>query len=420
MVDQGNVEPQSRSRYLIIVLLVIAGEMIFVLPYHVIRYFRSTVLDVFDLSNADFGDAFALYGILAMLSYFPSGLMADRFSARKLMSFSLFATACGGLFMATIPNSNQLTLLFGYWGITTILLFWAALLRATREWGGKFSQGRAFGFLDGGRGLVGAGAASLAVFLLATWLPTGLENIPFEKRIMAVKAIIFFYTALTFITGILIWIYVPDSRFSNKMVVAGSGIRSVLKSRAAWLQAIIVVCAYCGYRGLDFYSLYAIDMLGMDELSAAQFVSNATFLRPVGAILAGVLADRFSTQKVIKSTLFILLGSYLVLIVARPMDNLLMLVIIDLLFTFLTVFALRGIYFALFEETNVKKSLTGTTIGLVSVVGFTPDIFFNSIAGRILDGSSGFLAYRDFYSFLGLFAVIGIFATFLLIRTTRD
>ena len=34
--------------------------------------------------------------------------------------------------------------LWGFFGVSTILLFWAALIRATRDWGGPDAQGRAF------------------------------------------------------------------------------------------------------------------------------------------------------------------------------------------------------------------------------------------------------------------------------------
>ena len=131
------------------------------------RFFRPTFLEVYGLSNADLGDAFAAYGVVAMLAYFPGGLIADRFSARRLVTVSLLATSLGGLYLLRGPSATGLSLLFAYWGITTILLFWAAIIRATREWGGHGQQGSAFGFLDGGRGLFAAGAASLAVWLFA-------------------------------------------------------------------------------------------------------------------------------------------------------------------------------------------------------------------------------------------------------------
>ena len=89
---------------------------------------------------------FAVYGVTAMLAYFPGGLIADRVSARVLITTSLLATAAGDVVMASTPGRAVLTALFAYWGVTTIFLFWAAIIRATREWGGARAQGAAFGF----------------------------------------------------------------------------------------------------------------------------------------------------------------------------------------------------------------------------------------------------------------------------------
>jgi sugar phosphate permease len=421
IILKSSREQKKPSKALIIFCLVIAGEMIFGLPYHVLRYFRPTMLEVFDLSNTKIGDAFAIYGITAMLSYFPSGVIADHFSARKLMSLSLFTTALGGIYFATIPSQFGLSILFGYWGITNILLFWAAMIRATREWGGKLAQGRAFGLLDGGRGLMSAGAATIAVFLLATILPSNLENISNIQRTQAIKSIIYFYTLLTFGTAVLVWVFIPDIKIDKikSTLHPFTGITRVLRNRLAWLQAIIVVCAYCGYRGLDFYTLYGIDVLGMNEVSAAQLVSYSTYLRPVAAIGAGFLADRFTTKKVIGGMFTLLLLSYLILVFLPPSSNVLNIITANLLFTFIAVYALRGVYFALFEESNISRNLTGTTVGLISVIGFTPDIFFNSIAGRILDASPGLTGYHHFYLFLCLFATMGMVSTFILARGSK-
>ena len=157
----------------------------------------------------------------------------------------------------------------------------------------------------------------------------------------------------------------------------------------------------------------------MNEVSTAQLVSYATYLRPVAAIGAGFLADRFTTKKIIGGTFTLLLSSYLILVLLPPLSNVLNIITANLLFTFVAVYALRGVYFALFEESNISRNLTGTTVGLISVIGFTPDIFFNSIAGRILDASPGIKAYHHFYLFLCLFAAIGMAATFILARGSK-
>ena len=94
----------------------------------------------------------------------------------------MLATAAGGLYMSTIPGVFQMGLLYGFWGVTSILLFWAALISATREWGGQRSQGVAFGILDGGRGLVAAAFAVFAVMLLDSYMPADMSQLSNVER----------------------------------------------------------------------------------------------------------------------------------------------------------------------------------------------------------------------------------------------
>ena len=125
------------------------------------------MLDVFQLSNTQLGDIFAVYGVVALLAYFPGGAIADRFEARSLITLSLVATALGGFYLYSVPNLIGLYLLFAYWGLTSILLFWAALIKAARDWGGEQTQGLAFGVLDGGRGFVASVFATVALIILS-------------------------------------------------------------------------------------------------------------------------------------------------------------------------------------------------------------------------------------------------------------
>jgi hypothetical protein len=86
------------------------------------------------------------------------------------------------------------------------------------------------------------------------------------------------------------------------------------------------------------------------------------------------------------------------------------------LVTFAATYGLRGIYFALLEETRVPSHTTGTAVGVISVVGFTPEIFFASIAGRILDYSPGVAGHQNFFAFLAVIAVVGVGAALVLGR----
>ncbi|MGK0298647.1 MAG: nitrate/nitrite transporter NarK [Gammaproteobacteria bacterium] len=391
--------------------------MIFSLPFHVPRYFRPTVLDVFELSNTSLGDIFAIYGITAMLAYFPGGAIADRYSAKKLMTISLIATSIGGLYMAQIPDETGLRVLYAYWGITSILLLWAALIRATRDWGGNLAQGKAFGLLDGGRGFVAAAAASLAVIIFSQLIPAALDSVNNTDRTHALQAVIYLYTILTLASGLLIWFFIPDVKnHTPPLKNSIHDMQSVLSKRIIWLQSIIVICAYCGYKGIDNYALYAVEVLDMNEVESASFTSLSAYLRPLAAITAGFLVDKFCASKIIKYGFLLLVISYFVLAISTPSSFLLYIIYTNLIVTFIAVFAIRGVYFALLEESNISKNITGTAVGLISVIGFTPDVFFASIAGRLLDANPGIEGHQHFFILLTVISVIGMITTIFFAR----
>ncbi|MDC3181914.1 MFS transporter [Flavobacteriaceae bacterium] len=141
----------NNKKFLILTLLILSGEFIYFLPYVLSRVFRPTFLDVFQLNNFQLGSLFSVYGVVALLSYIYGGVITDRYSPRKLMSSALFLTALGGLVLASYPSYQTLQILYGYWGFTSVFLFWGAMIKATRLWGGDNNQGKAFGFLYGGR-----------------------------------------------------------------------------------------------------------------------------------------------------------------------------------------------------------------------------------------------------------------------------
>ena len=204
-------EWSTLTRVLFMFALVVAGEAVYSLPFHVTRYFRPTFLEVFGFSNTDLGRAQAVYGVVGMLAYFPGGPLADRFSARKLLAISLVLTAAGGLYMATIPGVVGMGILWGYWGITSVLLLWAAMIRATREWGGSRDQGKAFGILDGGRGVVAVVMALVAAQIFQLAMPDNPSAVTAAERTAALQTTIYIYTGVTAATAILVWLAVPDS-----------------------------------------------------------------------------------------------------------------------------------------------------------------------------------------------------------------
>jgi nitrate/nitrite transporter NarK len=408
--------------------LVLAGEAVYALPFHVARFFRPTVLDVFGLSNTELGAAQAVYGIVAMLAYFPGGPLADRFSARTLIALSLGATAAGGIYMATLPGFVGSVVVWGFFGLTTILLFWAALIRATRDWGGIDEQGRAFGLLDGGRGLLAAGWASLAALLFGFLFPEGIGAASFEDKREALRLVILGYTAVTASAGVFVWFALANPDPGGRRALeewdpdrqgVWEHILQVLRLPAAWLIAVIVICAYVAYKGFDNYSLYAVEGFGLSEVQAARLAALGAWMRPVAALAAGLLGDRLRVSRMTVACFALLLLSQLVFALLTPAPGLVWVLVLNILAGASAMFGLRALYFALFEESRIPTAVTGTAVGLVSVVGYTPDVFVSYAGGVLLDRSPGLAGHQHYFWFLAAFAAVGLVVSYALMRMLR-
>jgi nitrate/nitrite transporter NarK len=413
------------QRIVFMICLIVAGEAMFALPFHVARFFRPTVLSVLGFSATELGAVQAVYGVTAMLAYFPGGPLADLFEARKLLTVSLMSTGAGGWYFATFPPYRGMWVLFAFWGVSTILFAWAAMIRATREIGGDDQQGRAYGVLDGGRGLFAAVMATGAAMLFALVFPADPASVTPEQRRDALRTVIHAYTVVTMGAGVLVWFLVPRS---DKAAVArpkrnpGEALRNVIavvRLPTVWLQALIVVSAYVAYKGFDNYSLFAKDAYGMGEVAVGSFTAKMQWIRPVAALGAGLVADRFGSSRTVLAAFATLIGCDLYFAMATPVPSATWILFANVAVTCTAMFGLRGIYFALFQEASVPMAATGTAVGLVSLVGYTPDIFVALVAGILVDRTPGIGGHQHFFWFLTAFAVIGLFATLAFVWLVR-
>lgn len=414
--------PTGWRRGVALLALVIAGESIFFLPFVLARIFRSTLLEVFALTNLELGMAFSAYGIVAMAAYFFGGPLADRFAPRGLLTVALIATAIGGLVLTIIPSLATLKLLFAYWGFTTIALFWSALIRATREWGGGSLQGAAFGLLDGGRGLLTAVMGSVLVAVYAGLLPTVIVSASLEQRTAAFQQIILVVTAITAAAAVLLWFTLPPHHDRPKKcahVFDWSGMKHALRMPTVWLQAVIVICAYVGFKATDDFSLYAKEVLGLNEVAAARVGLVSLWMRPVAAIGAGFLADRVGTVRMTMISFALIVIGSLVLASGMITTGAWWIYVLSISTASLGIFALRGLYFAIMGEGRIPLAFTGSAVGLVSVIGYTPDVFMGPLMGHLLDSSPGAIGHQQVFAVVAGFAAAGMVTTYAFMRLTR-
>ena len=403
----------KKGSFLSITLLILSGELIFLLPYVLARVFRPTFLEVFNLTNLELGSLFSIYGTVAILSYLYGGVISDKFQPKKLIAISLFFTAFGGTVLSTYPSYLMLQILWGYWGFTTVFLFWGAMIKATRVWGGSKNQGEAFGLLDGGRGLVAASMGTLGVVIFSMFLTNDIELASLVERKNAFRYVILFSSFIVFLTGILIIVFMESSIESavNKSASLIPNIKSVLKIQSVWLIMVIIIAAYVGYKVTDIYSLYASDVMNFDNLEAANIGSLQLYLRPIVCLLIALFADKKSYIHLIIIGFIIMLVGALVFSLGIVQVNMNYVFFFSLIVVATGTYAIRALYFSLMQEGRIPIVLTGTAVGVISVVGYTPDIFASPVIGYLLDTYPGIIGHQYVFSMLVVFSIVGLWTS---------
>ena len=252
---------------------------------------------------------FSVYGTVAIFSYIFGGTFADKFLPRKLIAASLILTSLGGIVLLNYPSFLVLDVLYGYWGFTTVFLFWSAMIKGTRIWGGSQNQGQAFGLLDGGRGLTAALMGSIGVVIFSFFMPENVISSSLKERQDAFQVVILFSSIMVAIVGVLVYFFMNTKNekgsFNTENKNSLENIIAVLKLETVWLLMIIILCAYFGYKVTDIYSLYAADVMGYDEVNSANVSSLQLYLRPIACFSIGFLADRSNGISWIKKGFFV-------------------------------------------------------------------------------------------------------------------
>ena len=188
---------------------------------------------------------------------------------------------------------------------------------------------------------------------------------------------------------------------------------------AVWLQAAIILCAYIGFKATDDFSLYANQVIGLNEVNAARAGVLSLWIRPVAAIGAGYLADRIGASRMTTISFALLAAGSVLLACGVIGVGMIWMFLLTVIFSSMAIFALRGLYFAIMQEGRVPMAYTGSAVGFVSLIGYTPDVFMGPLMGYLLDQSPGATGHHHVFWVVSSFALVGLVASFLFARITR-
>lgn len=407
--------PAWRS-YSQLALIVVAAGAIYPLLY-LRQNFELSILEAFNITQTQLRYCSSMLGLIFMISYVPSGWLADRFSSRKLLAYSLFATALLGIWFSTMPSYNTLLIIYGAWGLATGLTFWSAHIKLVTMLAKKDQQGRFFGILDGGRGLVEALLATVAVAMFAY----ALSQQSGSTTIALTQVIYFYVGVLLVISPLVYWLLddledITDVDAVQTKSVFREDLMVLLRRREIWLCAICLICGYQLFYATYSFSAYLQQHFGLSAVMVGTITLAKLWMRPIGGIAAGFIGDWSNPEKVLSITLVLASIALAMMAFLSATSAILLMVSVVLLVGLLT-YAVRGLYWATLGGCNISKKIKGLAIGIISMIGYAPESYLPLISAALIEQYPGGLGYKIYYLIISACGLVGAYAAYLLARS---
>jgi MFS family permease len=343
----------------------------------------------FSLAAAALGNlsAFYLYGYVAM--QIPTGLMVDRYGARRVLAAGAAVAAAGGVLFALAPN-----LYVAYLGRLliggSVGVAWVGTLKLAAHWlpAQRFALASGLALAAGMSGAVSAGVPLAAAVAEAGWRPSMLA-----------------VALATALVCAAIWIvvrddpsergyagYAPAPAALGARASAWQGLAEVLRYRNTWLiyfapQGISgATIAFGGLWGVP----YLVSVYGFTPARAASYCSALMLAWALGGPLFGAFSDRMRERKplyVIGALSALVLWSVIVL--AHPSPGVLLALLVAAGF----VSGCMVIGFAYAKE-SVPARLAGTATGVANMGSMTGPMLLQPLIGVLLD--AGWLGETDY------------------------
>ena len=402
-------ERSTLRRYLQLTVLILAAGAIYPLVY-LRQNFEVSILESFNITITQLGQCYAMLGVIFVVTYLPSGWLADKVSPRWLVAFSLAATGLLGIWFAIMPSFESLLVIFAGWGIATGLTFWAALIKGVAVLAKHDEQGRFFGLLDGGRGLVEAILATIAVALFAWSLDTLGQSTS-----DALLKVIYLYVGYALLLAPIVVFAIDDVKDDSTSAEAAANdgsLLAVLKlifgKTEVWLAAFCILTGYQLFWATYSFSGYMQQNYGLTAVAVGSITVAKLWMRPIGAVAAGFIGDRLNRERVLAVLMFsgtVALAGLIVLPLTASAGMLLAVV----LFIGLATYAIRGIFWATLDSCEIPNRIKGLAIGVISLIGYSPDIYLPLLNGYLLEkypGKPGYSIYFAGIVFMGLLGTL--------------
>ena len=375
------------------------------------------------LSHTQIGVAMSIAGWISTFGFLAAILVVDRISKKIMIPASLLGICVCGLFLSTFPSYPVFLLIYCLLAIFADMLYWPTMLKTVRLLGNEDEQGRMFGILEAGRGLMDTIVAFCALAIFSAMVSTAA----------GLRAAILFYAIVPGVIAIIAFLLLePDekpevsvSKVSSaaKQEKKDNTIKRALKNKNIWLVSFNVFFVYSVYCGLTYFIPFLEEAYALPAALVGVYgIINQYGLKMLGGPIGGFITDKVlhSATKYLRIC-FVIVAGILVVFACLPHKELgiVMGMVITLTISAF-VFSMRAIFFAPMDEVKVPRDITGSAMSIGSFVGYLPGAFMYAVYGGILDKFEGMAGYRIVFIVMACFAVIGFLLSAYILRVIKN
>ncbi len=382
---------------LLIVVSIFSGTMV-ITPYLRFNYYNQIVtlfVDCKGICGADsvneyIGTLALIFGVITMVMYVLGGILVDKFGEKLMLVLGGLMMAGGSILYGLSMSNASLVLAFILFGFGTGTM-WGGYLKLTRKLGNAEEQGRMYSTSEFVRGITGTIVGLLGVAMLnQAILPSGLTDTAVigEKWML----LLFVHAAIYIVSVICCIILVPNNVIgceeddsAEVEPFTWKGAAQVIKMPGTWFATAVLFFGYSitacasGYLGA-----YTESVIGVTTSQASTFaIIRNYFIAAISTFLIGYVAMKLKSESKTIG-IYSLISAVMIAVMLLTAGNFTICIICTFIFA-AAYTGMRGLYFAVPSETKIPVQLTGVATGIISFIGYLPDVFFAKIAGRWLD-----------------------------------
>lgn len=389
------------KKYLTVMTLGLAGGSIYFLPY--IKYiFYDAQIASMGITNTQSGLLLTMYTIGNMILYIPGGIIADKVSPKKALVISLLSTAALVYIYAFTMNFQIAMVIWTALSFSTAFVFWSSLMKAVRIIGTEEEQGFMYGLYYACNGITAALTNTIALNVYKTAggdVKTGFFRAVLVGGSMAVLAAV-------------LLMFLMDGKKKEEAVsdepkFQMRDVGKLLKNPFVWIVSFTILCGYGFYTSISYFNPYLTEVMGVSPESSGFISIVRNYLLLLLAPVGGLIADKLfhSTCKWM-CTSFLALAALFGAVLILPSDISPLAASLYTLIPGAFAMMMYGVVFSTVSEAGIPRAMTGTVIGIASIIGYMPDSIYSVLFGKWLDTYGG-VGYNYIFGFLAASGVVG-------------